>query len=168
MTEQQIIRHLIQGLDNNRFPFQMANAFIYNWECDYWALDTSGFTREFEIKVSRSDYFVDKKKDKHNGLAGANYFYYVVPSGLITAAEVDPKYGLIYVDQYGCLKFVRRPKKLHGNKFDRWQQLAHKLFFRYKDLWREKQRAGEITVDDYFNGLLIDSFDETDSITNKQ
>src|SRR5579859_4638483 len=105
MDEIGMIRHLARYVDNHRFPFQMANTFIYAWECDYWAMDLHGITREFEIKISRSDFFADAKKSKHrlHGDHGANYFYYVVPQYLIQPGEVDKKYGLLYIDKTGCV-----------------------------------------------------------------
>ena len=51
----------------------------------------------FEIKVSRSDFLRDLKKDRKRGryLELCQYFYYVVPSGLVTASEVPAEAGLI-------------------------------------------------------------------------
>ena len=151
-----MIRHLARYVDNHRFPFQMANTFIYAWECDYWAMDLHGITREFEIKISRSDFFADAKKSKHrlHGDHGANYFYYVVPQYLIQPGEVDKKYGLLYIDKTGCVDLIRRPIRLHDRVFDQWRHLATKLHFRYQSLWREKYIDGEITLDQYLEGKL--------------
>lgn len=108
MTEQDIVKKLCQWLDDRKFPYQIANAFIYEWECDYWAMTVHGETREFEIKISRSDYFVDAKKEKHIGAKGANYFYYAVPKDMIKKEEVDPRYGLIYIWDTGHVEIVNR------------------------------------------------------------
>lgn len=155
MSEAILIKHLARHMDYRRFPFQMANAFIYNWECDYWCMTDDGETREFEIKISRSDYFVDKKKDKHRSLDGANYFYYVCPKGLIKKEEVDPKYGLIHVCEDGNVEIVKKPRRLHPKLFDNWKMLANKTYWRFRDLWREKYLANEITLEELREGFHI-------------
>jgi hypothetical protein len=38
---------------------------VFNWESDFFAMSKSGYFIECEIKVSRSDFFVDFKKEKH-------------------------------------------------------------------------------------------------------
>lgn len=153
MTETSIIKILSGWIDERKFPWQLANSFVYNWECDYWAMTSGGTTREFEIKISRADYFTDAKKDKHKECNGANYFYYVCPKDLITKKEVDKKYGLIYVSEDDGLHIVRKPTRLHYNKFDRWEILANKMYFKFRTLWREKWIAKEITRNEYFEGF---------------
>ena len=156
MTELVIIKHLAQSIDHQQYPFQIPNAFIYKWECDYWALSSDGIAREFEIKITRGDYFNDAKKDKHGAAQGANYFYYVVPKDLIKKEEVDKRYGLIYVWETGYVEIVKKPKRLHDNKFDKWQMLANKMYFRFRQLWREKWIAKEITREEYYAGFQIE------------
>jgi hypothetical protein len=162
MTEESIIKELARWVDHNRHPFQVCNAFMYAWECDYWALSLNGETREFEIKISRGDYFTDKKKDKHNSTKGANYFYYVCPKGLIKKEEVDPKYGLIYVSDLG-VEIVKKPRKLHDNLFDNWKMLAFKTYWRYRELWREKYIAGGMTQEEFREGFNL-SLEEPETI----
>jgi hypothetical protein len=155
MDEIFIVKQLALWIDDRKYPFQIANAFIYSWECDYWAMDQSGITREFEIKISRSDYFVDAKKEKHLGAKGANYFYYVCPKDLIKKNEVDPKYGLIYILDGGLIEIVKKPRQLHNNKFDNWKMLANKMYWRFRQLWREKYIAKEITRGEYHEGFNL-------------
>lgn len=153
-----MIKHLARYVDDRRFPFQIANAFIYSWECDYWAMSPEGITREFEVKISRQDYLADAKKKKHrdqeNG-HGANYFYYVVPRFLIQPAEVDKRYGLLYVWDGGTIELIRKPTRLHNRLFTDWQMLANKMYWRYRTLWKEKYLNSEITIDQYWEGLSI-------------
>lgn len=162
MTETDIIKILTNQIDINRFPFQMPNAFIYDHECDYWAMDKDGIAREYEVKISRADYFKDAEKEKHTKLNGANYFYYVVPGGLISANEVDKKYGLIEIYD-GRLKLTKKPQRLHDQPFTDWKKLATKLFWRFRNMWLEKYKAKEITRDEYWDGLTID-LHETENI----
>lgn len=154
LTEQEIIIHLADWLDIRRFPFQMPRSFIYSWESDYWTMQADGITREYEIKISRSDYFKDRLKEKHSTPeAGANFFYYVCPKDLIKKEEVDPKYGLIYVNEWGSCTMVKRPLKLHARLYDDWKSLAIRMYWKWYKLWNEKYKRKEITRDDYLEAL---------------
>lgn len=96
------------------------------WECDVYAITMSGYGIEVEVKVSRSDFFADRKKRfKHrilsgNGIASANTavprrFYYAVPYGLVTPDEVPVYAGLLYVD--GTLvKIIKEAPPVKGAK----------------------------------------------------
>lgn len=156
MTEKDIIQELTRWIDNREYPYQVPNAFIYSWESDYWALDAKGVAREFEIKISRSDYIVDAKKEKHQSDKGANYFYYVCPKDLIKKEEVDKRYGLIYIWPTGHVSIEKKPKKLHDNKFTNWQLLANKMYYRWRNIWRQKFIDKEITMDEYRREFMIE------------
>lgn len=85
------------------------------WECDVFCLTDSGYYREYEIKVSRSDFKADAAKvrdygpysprpteRKHDLLAnrdprGPVQFWYVTTKGLIDLAQVPVWAGLIEV-----------------------------------------------------------------------
>lgn len=47
------------------YEYKLFNSFVYNWECDFFAMSKSGYFMEVEVKVSRGDYFNDFKKEKH-------------------------------------------------------------------------------------------------------
>jgi hypothetical protein len=153
MTELNIIKLLSKSLDDQKFIFQIPNAFIYNWECDYWIMDKEGVTKEFEIKISRGDYFKDLKKDKHKA-EGANFFYYVCPKDLIKPSEVDKKYGLIYVSKHNAF-IVKRASRLNNNRFTDWRMLAVKMYYRWRQLWIEMYLANKITAEQYRDGKII-------------
>jgi hypothetical protein len=167
MTEADIIKCLSQSIDDQKYPFQCPNAFIYLWECDYWTLTAEGEAREFEIKISRSDFFQDAKKDKHKEAKGANYFYYVVPRHLIKPEEVDKRYGLIYVWDTGFVEIVKKPRRLHTERFDNWKMLANKMYWRFRQLWREKYIAKEITREEYYDGfnLSLEEYESPELLT---
>lgn len=152
MTEASIIKILSNYIDERKFPWQLSNSFVYEWECDYWTMTSGGTTREFEIKISRADYLIDAKKSKHKECNGANYFYYVCPKELISKNEVDKRYGLIYVTD-DRIQIIRKPIRLHDNKFNRWEILANKMYWKFRTLWREKWNQKEITRDEYFEGF---------------
>lgn len=154
MTEIDIIRHLAEYLDIRFYPFQLPRSFIYEWESDYWAMTKDGVTREYEIKISRSDFRKDAKKDKHkDSTKGANFFYYVCPDDVIKPEEVDKKYGLIYVDKSGFTRVVKRGLKLHKNLFTDWKPLCIKIYWKWLKLWREKYMKGDISTQDYLDQI---------------
>lgn len=155
MTEIEIIKELSGRMDHVKFPYQVPNAFIYDWECDYWTMTAEGETREYEIKISRTDYLNDAKKVKHRDCNGANYFYYVVPKGLIAKDEIDHKYGLIYIWETGFVEIVKKPKRLNENKFEDWKMLCNKMYGRFRTLWKQKWVDKEITHDQYFDGYNL-------------
>lgn len=156
MTEETIIKELSLWLDNRKYPFQIPRAFIYGWESDFWCMTKTGETREFEIKISRSDYAVDRKKEKHSDTTkGANYFYYVCPTGIIAKEDVQQKYGLIYVRD-GRLEIIKKPMRLHSNIFEDWKMLANKMYWKWYSIWFAKYRADEITLDEYRAGFNIE------------
>ncbi|MGI4875262.1 MAG: hypothetical protein ACRYFX_29245 [Janthinobacterium lividum] len=98
-------------------------------EADLLVVQPTGYIAEIEIKVSRSDFWADfKKEGKHRALAAGkrtrsnaydapNHFYFAVPAGLVTAEEVPNYCGLLYI--YGGLKdvkIIRGAPRLHTNK----------------------------------------------------
>lgn len=93
---------------NKVFP----NIFIEGFEADVIEITKAGYATEYEVKISRADFFNDAKKrlDFYKGKAvnkskfellqkgdRVNYFYYVVPHGLVSVEEVPEFAGLIYV-----------------------------------------------------------------------
>lgn len=109
-------------LSSSTKKYEVFGRFIYDWESDYLAITKSGYAYECEIKISRNDFFNDKKKvEKHLILEGKedkqrpNYFYYAVPDGLIQPEEVPDDYGLLYIHQ-GYISVVKTAPLLHKEK----------------------------------------------------
>lgn len=158
-SEKEIIKILASSIDEIKYPYQLPNVFIYGWECDYWAMTTGGETREFEIKISKSDFKNDIKKEKHRVEKGANYFYYVTPSNLVTVEEVnsvDKRYGLIHINESGSVAIVKKPRKLNNTQFDSWKMLANKMYWKWWSLWRQKYIDKEITRKEWVAGFVFD------------
>jgi hypothetical protein len=92
-------------------------------EHDVLSILKSGLIAEYEVKVSRSDFIADAKKDKwkHHELEIfdnlPNYFYYACPIGLISTEEIPNYSGLVYVSKNG-VEVVKRPKKIHSIKHE--------------------------------------------------
>lgn len=76
------------------------NVFVDKWEADLLEVTRSRITYEYEVKVSRCDFHKDSKKEGkfYNVTSGnrTNYFYYIVPDGLVKPEEVPDFAGLIY------------------------------------------------------------------------
>lgn len=77
---------------------------------DVLSVNGKGMLIEYEIKISRSDFKRDEKKNKgfsftdpvmlknqHNLTRIPNQFYYVVPDGLVKLEEIPDWAGLMYV-----------------------------------------------------------------------
>jgi hypothetical protein len=106
--------YILQWIGDNTQDLYLRNAYIGDWEADIVHLHNlkrKQVVTEYEVKISRSDFFADAKKRSRPGAtkeqlksevltAGdrCNYFYYLVPENLITPDEVPPYAGLIYVD----------------------------------------------------------------------
>lgn len=92
-----------------------------NWEYDVAALSPSNKLYEYEVKISRSDFFADAKKRNKSKCYNEpenfkddtpNYFAYVVPTGLISEKEI-PAYAGLYYYHGGLLTEVVAPKIMH-------------------------------------------------------
>lgn len=157
MTERDIQRILNHYTDARKTPFRMTNGFVYNWECDFWTLDSIGMTREYEIKISLADFREDAKKDKHRvlGKDGPNYFYYVCPEGLVQPDMIDNRYGLVWIKSQGIEypEIVKKPRKLHTEPFSRWEMLATKYYWKWYKIWRAKYISKEITREEYYDAF---------------
>lgn len=107
----------------------LPNFFYGHNECDVFKITGNDYIVEYEIKISRSDFFADLKKInreglKHDSLATGegkycpNRFFYVVPENLIALDEV-PKYaGLLYFDGAAFFTVARNARMLHKRKVD--------------------------------------------------
>ncbi len=67
-----------------------------------------------------------------------NYFYYTVPTDLVTVEEVPDYAGLVYVDEKGNLTIKKSAPKLHSEKYkDSSLNLGEKFYYNM-DSWRDK------------------------------
>lgn len=165
-NEQTIINELRRYFQNG-YNYRIDNAFIFScdWESDFFCTNREGWSFEFEVKISRSDFKADLKKKKHEVFKNAtitqqymsrgaavsivkekrfipNRFYYVVPEGLITKTEVPEYAGLIVVGNY--LSIIKRAPFIHRKKFDFRKTLCDKFYHRWID---EKRRNNLLNYD---------------------
>lgn len=108
-------------------PYGCKNFSGCNYkEADVLTVNKSRYVYEFEVKISRGDFFKDLKKvHKHKMLSGEygqsvickipNRFYYVCPDGLIKLHEVPPYAGLIYFKD-GLFIEIKAAKLIHKIK----------------------------------------------------
>lgn len=113
------------------------------WECDVAELTSAGYLVEFEIKMSRSDFWRDSKKSgyvredpndwktskrttKHELCASGhkrapNRFYFAAPEGLLSVEDIPSWAGLIEVGRYREIDWphctvLKRAPLLHKEK----------------------------------------------------
>ncbi len=128
------------------------------WQADLWAVSKAMLATEYEVKISRGDFFADCKKKtdpwlgpsekKHDLLAAGNIngparFYYVVPSELVTVDEVPAWAGLIEMhcrckvetSNFWDWPFLYKKKapQLHGERVtnDQVNQIFRCLHYRF-------------------------------------
>lgn len=150
-------------LSTSTIKYQIENLMVYNWESDSLLITRSDLVYEFEIKISKADFKNDfkHKVEKHQILEGIyepqypkwysqppkyninenrpNYFYYVVPNGLIEADDVPSYAGLIYAEnEWPYLRTVKKAPKIHSEKIDyEKMRLRDKFYFNYLT-WKGK------------------------------
>jgi len=73
-------------------------------ECDLFVVLKSGFSIEYEIKLSRADFKADfRKRGKHSRLANRSScrlptrFFYAMPEGLVSVEDIPDYAGLVYL-----------------------------------------------------------------------
>lgn len=119
------------------YLYQICNAYIFMWESDFFCINREGYSFEFEVKVSRSDFRADFKKPKHEMFSGRqekkflpNRFYYVVPENMIFEKDIPIYAGLIYVSKGHCW-IVKRAPFLHKKKHDFRKILCDKFYHQW-------------------------------------
>jgi hypothetical protein len=118
MTEKEIVNGFCDMVMKRRAANKIIpNVFIGNYEADIFEITKAGYTSEYEVKISKADFKSDANKNngyysnaetgfkhkinyKKDELARGdrvNYFYYIVPEGLINKEDLPNYAGLIYV-----------------------------------------------------------------------
>lgn len=71
-----------QFFSPNSVKYMAENLFLYDWESDFWIMMKSGLCYEFEIKISRSDFFNDFKHKQKKHLALQHKYTIDIPEWL--------------------------------------------------------------------------------------
>lgn len=131
ITANEINKNLLHFLKGG-YDVLLPNFYFGVHECDVFRITQSDLVVEYEIKISRSDFFNDfKKGSKHRNLEAGeglcpNRFFFVVPENLILKEEVPSYAGLIYYND-GRFKIIKSGKLLHKNKFTNYRSICHTL-----------------------------------------
>lgn len=129
-------------LDHNYIIF---NAYIFDWESDYFSVNESNYCYECEIKVSKNDFKKDfKKEGKHLLLESKsdlkkipNKFFYATPRGLLPSFKIPEYAGLIEISDTDTgmeAEIVKNAPFLHReNVFEELKpQLLSKFYHKYR------------------------------------
>ena len=154
-TEDLIIEKLSNNLlSSSAIRYLMNNLYVFSnsWESDYLSLTNSGYFYEGEVKISKSDFKTDFKKEKKHLILESNfnktqtdnnlcphYFFYAVPEGLIDVSEVPEYAGLIYmIDVYPYYKWVKKAPLLHKGKYNDIDLKLQDKFYYNMINWKRK------------------------------
>ena len=102
LTEQTVQKTIfIYGMKNPRYFF--FNTYFLGHEMDCCSISASGYSTEWEIKLSVSDFKAEFKKPhrqavfSETGVPATNYLNYVVPKGLVCLEDLPARCGLFYL-----------------------------------------------------------------------
>lgn len=169
MTEKQIQDILESDLSGKGHLAVLPNCFVFGNgnESDLVSITRTQYIWEYEIKVSRSDFYADKQKRRHKLYSDPehyhwdnkshkkpNRFYYVTPKGLMLEdSKAIPAYaGLIevelvtYPDETIYLaNVVKTAPLLHKEKipFDVLLKVGRMLSYRYWDARTRRRNERE-------------------------
>ena len=123
--------------------FSVQNIFYFNSgkiESDILAVSKSLYLTEYEVKISRADFLVDKKKAKWrfysmNYNKAPKHFYCIAPVGVIDISEIPSYSGLIEFEKINDsyeFKTVQKPKSLNKMKVTEKQVylILKKLYYK--------------------------------------
>lgn len=142
MTERDVQQALYWRGVRRGVKWMAPNIYLYGWESDFLSISHAGIVTEYEIKVSRSDFFEDLKKTR-NGLhdgRGPAYFMYACPFDLIRPDELPAHAGLLYIKSVWAHRIVKPPKKLHSGRITGATslKLMISVYHRYWKLWNKR------------------------------
>jgi len=102
MTTLDIEKAFVKNIRVARNNFVFPNIYLGDFECDVLEITKSMYAYEYEVKISVSDFKADKKKKGKFDNPRTNYFYYIVPKGLIDIDMLPDYAGLIYCEPITC------------------------------------------------------------------
>lgn len=163
MNAKQIQREIIES--RWRTSTTVPNYTPKNWfECDVFEVTKSGYFREYEVKISRADFFADAEKfkrqwkdltsseeitkSKHNELArgaleGPSEFYFVTPINIVQLSDIPSWSGWIVAEdsprrrQRVNIVTVKKAPRLHKVKINpEIEQHARGVcYYRFLSIW---------------------------------
>lgn len=160
-----ILLHLIKYGRKDPSEILIPNFYHFGYEMDCFKLMKTGLVVEYEVKISRADFFNDfkkmqelftsrssnelKKVFKHDVIRegrGANRFFFVVPEGLVDKNEVPSHCGLMYYSESAIkgtgISTIKPAPLIHKREFQDYRALATSLSWR-EERWRRKSYKHE-------------------------
>ena len=153
ITSKDIVKSLRLRYINHKYLIN--NAYIFEWESDFFSVSESGYVYEVEIKVTRGDYKDDfNKTSKHlllsegkestKNIKRPNKFFYACPKGLLNTVEIPEYAGLIEITSpHEMATVVKEAPFLHReNSLEALKDvLLDKFYYRYRDLILESENG---------------------------
>ena len=142
MTEAKMQLILNQYLFKLRHKYITPNACLYFWESDLISVSPGGYIREYEIKLSKSDYKQDfKKLNKHQNhlkrrTSSLSQFWYAIHGFLLRPDEVPIYAGLLRVCEGNYVDIIKPAPRLSRQKISETERAElHKIIYaRYWNL----------------------------------
>lgn len=146
MTEYEICLRMLHYFRNRTDILLIPNIFVGHFEIDLLQLSKAGMTTEYEIKISKADFKKDAEKSftdrnfiktkKHDYLRsgqGSNYFYFILPKGIIDISEVPDFAGLIELgEDVKEVRYTKHAPLLTKNKNEGIKETIFKSgYYRY-------------------------------------
>lgn len=97
-----------------------------------------------------------------------NYFYYVVPTNLISVEDVPEYAGLIYVDENKRLTIKKQAPRLHKEKYSDSDLNLGEKFYYNMDNWRNKYKRVLIESNNWREKFLSEIDSKGQSISYKE
>lgn len=169
MTEREIqiaLYHLAHHKGHGYFAPNIYH-FPGPWESDLISVTKAGYVHEYEIKCTRSDYAADFEKSRrkiyrdkesetrhewltrpHNGVHKPNYFWFVMPDGMVPVDEIPEHCGVLYcVKKYGRIRLEegRNAPRLHTEKMpkEKYVEIGRKMMYRF---WKMAIETPQLTL----------------------
>jgi hypothetical protein len=132
--------------------YVVPNMHNFFGEMDFFIVRRSGYSEEFEIKISKADFRADNKKAKKHAFYNKaftggdlfiqyygtkakknipNRFSYVVPESLDIKPEDVPEYAGLCELRGRYLYYLKRPPLMHKEKLNWSEKIATSLSWRY-------------------------------------
>lgn len=140
---------------------------FHNFESDFLSVTQAGLTHEIEIKMSRSDFLADFKKQNKHALIQhgelANFFWFAAPKGMLKAQDIPDyaghiefEYETIQVGRNTLVQYrmnayiVKDAPRIHRNKKKVDEKIFRSMYYKQLNTLREK--VSHIEKERYANG----------------
>lgn len=141
MTAKEINHRLVRYLTNGT-DIVLPNYYYNGYEMDIFRVMNSGYIIEYEVKISRGDFFQDFKKGSTYGLPKhesvkngnrCNRFMFVTPKGLIQKHEIPIYCGLM--EFHFGFTVIKNAPLLHNEKIQqhKYKEIARRASVREFD-----------------------------------